>query len=143
MLTYETSVVVCAAGERLWSVLSDISRWSEWTPTITRIEALGPAALEIGARFRVWQPRLVPAIWTVTALEPQRRFVWESRVLGTRVRAEHSMYPQKSESFRVVLQVGYCGAIGRAMGLAYGGLTRKYLALEAESLKRRAESDAE
>ena len=143
MPIYETSVVVRAAGERLWSVLSDISRWSEWTPTITRIEALGPASLEIGARYRVWQPKLIPAIWTVTALEPQRGFVWESRVLGTRVRAEHSIFSEKSESFRVVLQVGYSGAIGSAIGLVYGRLTRQYLALEADSLRRRAESDEE
>jgi hypothetical protein len=46
MLTYETSVVVCATGERLWSVLSGISRWSEWPPTITRIEASSRTPIE-------------------------------------------------------------------------------------------------
>ena len=66
---------VDAPPEVVFAVLSDVERWPEWTPTVTRVERLGNAGapLALGGRLRIVQPKVPPAEWTVTAFEPPQR----------------------------------------------------------------------
>jgi hypothetical protein len=138
--TYEVSVMVTSSKERLWTVLGDVLRWHEWTPTITRIQPLGPGALEAGRRYRIWQPKLYPSTWTVTAMKPLESFTWESRTPGTRLRADHIICPVGEDMCKVVLRFTFSGTAGWLIGLIFGPLTRRYMALEATCLRQRVEA---
>jgi len=142
MLTYESKVVITAPRERIWGVIADVERWPDWTPTVTRIEPLDAPALSLGARFRVLQPRLRPAIWTVTDFRAAQGFVWETRFPGTRVAAEHWIYPSSGEGYDVSLRVSFSGLLGVALGTFTRRLTKSYLAQEATSLRQTIDNRA-
>ncbi len=82
MCAFHTTVTIQAPIGRVWSVLANVTRWHEWTASITRVEPLDGAELKIGFRYRVFQPKLNPAVWTITELQAGSRFVWVSKTLG-------------------------------------------------------------
>lgn len=133
-----TQASIAAAPEKVWPVMSDVERWQEWTESIRSVEPLGDARAAVGARYRVSQPRLAPAVWTVTSWEPQRGFAWESRSPGLRAVGEH-LIATEGAGCRVSLRVRFEGFLSPLIALLFGGLTRRYMALEAEGLKRRCE----
>ena len=75
-MQFSITTEVDAPPEVVFAVLSEIELWPEWTPTVTRVERLGDAGapLALGSRLRIVQPKVPPAEWTVTALEPGRGF---------------------------------------------------------------------
>jgi uncharacterized membrane protein len=138
MKDFSVSVQINAAPERVWAVMRDVERWHEWTPTITSVQFLNGGPLRVGARARVRQPRLPAAEWSVTAIDEGRGFDWESRAPGLRVLARHQATPTAGGA-RVTLSIQYGGLLGGLVGRLTASINRRYIALEAEGLKRRAE----
>jgi hypothetical protein len=119
--------------------MSDVLRWNEWTPTITKIEALDAPALERGRRFLVHQPRLRPTIWTVTSLDAPASFTWEARLPGVVMLADHVVARQASGQTGVTLSFSFRGLLGPLVGRLNRKLVESYLATEAASLRRDVE----
>jgi carbon monoxide dehydrogenase subunit G len=138
MKDFSIAVMVDAPPHRVWEVLSDIERWPDWTPTVTSVRRTNSGPMRIGAKARVRQPRLPAADWVVTALTEGRSFDWESRAPGVRVIARHAI-EASGEGSRVTLTVQFSGLLGNVFGRATASLNRRYIALEADGLKRRAE----
>src|SRR5687768_6815024 len=88
-MQFSITIEVDAPPEVVFAVLSEVERWPEWTPTVTRVERLADAGapLALGGRLRIVQPKVPPAEWTVTALEPGRGFRLVSRSPGATVEA--------------------------------------------------------
>lgn len=139
MKDFSIAVQIAAPPERVWAVMSDIERWHEWTPSITSVRRTNAGPFRIGARARIHQPMLPPADWVVTSLDDGRSFEWESRAPAVRVVARHVIEPSAGGS-RVTLAIQYNGFIGNLIGRATSSLNRRYLALEADGLKRRSEA---
>ena len=142
MKDYSISVQIAAPPDRVWAVMSDIERWHEWTPTIRSVRRTNAGPFRIGARARVHQPRLPSADWIVTALHEGRGFDWESRAPGVRVLARHLVEPSACGA-RVTLSLQYNGLLGNILGRLTATLNRRYIALEADGLKRRAEAQTD
>ncbi len=136
---FEIAVDVDAAPETVWNHLADIERWPTMTASVTRVERLGDAPFGQGSQARVHQPKLQPAVWTVTAFEPGASFVWESRGPGVVTTGGHYVTPAGDGS-AVRLTLDQKGPAAPLIGLLYGRLTRRYVTMEAEGLKRLAES---
>ena len=141
MKDFSISVQIDASPERVWAVMSDIERWHEWTPTIRSVRRTNAGPFRIGARARIHQPKLPAADWIVTALQEGRGFDWESRAPGVRVLARHTVEASVSGT-RVTLSIQYSGLLGSILGRLTAGINRRYIALEADGLKRRAEAQA-
>jgi ribosome-associated toxin RatA of RatAB toxin-antitoxin module len=140
MPAYESSASVRATPETVWRILSDVAAWPEWLPTVSRVDPLDQRALRLGARFIVHQPRLRPATWTVSQLEPPRSFVWISRSPGLEMVAEHTITVETPGHSSVVLRFSFHGLLGALVGRLYRTLVQDYLAQEAASLKTQAEA---
>lgn len=137
-ITTERQVEIAAPSERVWTVIADVERWHEWTPSITSIRLLdGPIVL--GARAEVRQPKLPPLVWRVTALEPGRFFDWEVRSPGAHTVGSHRVEPRGSGSL-ATLSLIQAGPIGWLVGRMMLDLTREYVSMEAAGLKKRSES---
>ena len=141
MKDFSVSVQINASSERVWAVMRDVERWHEWTPTITSVQWLNGGPLRVGARAKVQQPRLPPAEWLVTAVDEGCGFDWESRAPGIRVLGRHWVEPTSAGS-RVTLSIQYSGIFGNILGRVLASINRRYIALEADGLKRRAEAHA-
>src|SRR5688572_22935069 len=136
---------VDAPAEVVFAILTDVERWPEWTPTVTRVERLDGSSvpLAINSRIRVVQPKVPPAEWTVTVLETGRGFRMMSRSPGATVVANHWAEPLgDGQRSRVTLSVTFSGWLGQIIARVMRGLNERYLAQEAAGLKRRSEDQA-
>jgi uncharacterized membrane protein len=140
MKPYSTAITIHASQEAVWKVLSDVSRWHEWTPTVTKVEVLDQLELKISNRYKVYQPKLQPAVWTVTALMPPSSFVWESDMPGMHMVAEHMLKQVSADQTELTLTFAFHGWLGRIIGSFYRSTVESYIATEAQSLKKRIEN---
>lgn len=136
---FQTSVHIAAPPERVWAATIDIERWPEWTPTVTRARRLDSGPLRVGSRVLLHQPKLPPAIWVVGALGPGRAMILKSGLPGMRVIAHHRLEPE-GEGCAVTLSVHFEGWFGGLLERWTGDLNHRYLALEADGLKRHCEN---
>ena len=140
MPKYSTSISINADQESVWKVLSDVVHWHEWTPTITKVEVLDTPELKLNNRYKVYQPKLQPAAWTVTVLTPPSSFIWESRMPGMLMVAEHMIRVVSATQTEVTLSFAFQGFLGEIMGRLYRNMVESYIATEAQSLKKRVEN---
>jgi uncharacterized membrane protein len=134
---FSIAVDIAAPASTVWSVISDVERWPEWTASISRVKPLSSTPLQVGSRFRVHQPKLPPAFWRVTEIHSGTDFTWVSVAPGVRVTASHAVEPTATGS-RATLSIRYEGRIGAWLARWVGRLNDQYLALEADGLKARA-----
>jgi hypothetical protein len=120
--------------------LADVARWPGWLPTVTAVEPLGPEALTLGSGYRIAQPGLRPAVWTVVRLEPLRSFAWETRSPGVHVHADHTLTAVPDGSTEVTLEIRFSGPLSALARRLYGPLTGSYMAREAALLRQKVEA---
>lgn len=135
----ERVIEIDASPETVWPHVADVERWREWTPSITSIEPLDPGGLAVGVRFRVLQPKFPPVIWRVSSLVPGRSFEWVARSPGMTSTGRHVVEPRPGGGSIVTLAVIQEGLLGGIVGGMLAPLSRSYVEMEAEGLKRRSE----
>ena len=137
-MDFKVTVDVAAPPPAVWGVIRDVERWHEWTPSITSIERLDTGPLRVGSRARVRQPKLPKNDFTVTRLEEDRGFDWQTASPGLSGSGHHWIEPVAGGS-RVTLGVSFRGFLAPIVRLFYGRLTQRYIEMEAAGLKRRVE----
>ena len=137
----DVTVDIGAPPKVVWAVLRDVESWPTWTASITSVRPLSPDPLQVGLRVRIKQPRLPATVWTVSELVEGERFTWTSTRPGVNTRASHRVVGT-AEGSRATLSINQAGVLGRLVARLYGGLTRRYVAMEAAGLKQRSESSA-
>ena len=134
------SISIQAPADRVWSVMSDVVRWREWTASVTSIERLDDGPLQVGSRARVRQPKLATLVYTVTRLDPGRSFAWRAESTGLTIVGDHRIEPGPGDAVTVTLSIYQSGVLAPLVARLAAGLTRRYMTMEAEGLKRRSES---
>jgi uncharacterized membrane protein len=139
-MRFDHSITVQAPAERVWEVFSDVARWPEWTPTVAQVERLDEGRIHVGARTRIRQPKLPVAIWEVTELTEGEYFEWVSRAPGIKTTGGHRVVstPDGTVATATIIQEG---PLGWLFGKLYAGLTRRYIAIETENLKKVSEQE--
>src|SRR4051812_22960817 len=132
MLTpsYRASLSIGASAASVWRTLSDVEAWPEWLAPVTSVRALDSARVRIGSRYEVVQPRLRPSTWSVTEIEPEHRFVWQSRSPGLLMTADHIVEELATDQSIVTLQFSFSRIWGTPIGLLFRSITEQYLAQE-------------
>jgi hypothetical protein len=133
---YRQTVNISATPGLVWSVMSDVERWPEWTASISKVKSLSGGLLQVGSRVWIQQPKLPPAIWRVTELNPGFSFTWVSRAPGVCVTALHTMEALDTGSC-VTLSIDYQGLLGSLVARWVGELNERYLRMEAKGLQAR------
>jgi len=133
---FSITIEIPAPRPVVWSVISDVERWPEWAPSISRVKKLSAGPLQVGSRARVHQPKLPPAYWRVTEFDPGAGFTWVSLAPGMRVTARHEVQGDASGCF-VTLSIIYEGRLGALLARWVGNLNNRYLTMEANGLKSR------
>jgi carbon monoxide dehydrogenase subunit G len=133
------TVTIAAPPERVWEVVVDVERWPERIPTVDSVERLDAGPLAVGSRTRLRQPRLSPAVWTVTELTPGSSYTWEARSPGVTVTAGHVVEPHPGGS-RLTLALRMSGPLAGLGWLLTRSLTRRYVETEAASIAKAAEA---
>jgi uncharacterized protein YndB with AHSA1/START domain len=137
-MDFSYEIDIAAPPERVWTVLTDVERWPEWTASMSEVTMLDPGPLRHGTRARIRQPAMPPAVWTVSAIEPNLSFTWETHRPGIRITAVHSVVPTPSGS-HVTVSLQFSGWLKTPALWFAGARTAKYLQMEVEGLKWRSE----
>jgi uncharacterized membrane protein len=137
-MRFDHSVTVQAPADRVWAIFSDVASWPEWTPTIDSVERLDEGRIHLGARTRIRQPKLPVAVWEVTELVEGEYFEWVSRGPGIKTTGGHRVVttPEGTVATSTIVQEG---PLGWVFGRLLAKLTKEYIALEGESLKKVSE----
>ena len=141
MRHFQVSVEIAAPPDRVWPVMSDVERWPEWTPSVSKVKRLDHGPFAIGSRALIHQPKFPPALWKVSAIEPGRSFTWVSTAPGLRVVGHHAVEPTATGS-RATLTLELHGIFGGIFGWLTKGITKRYIGDEARGLKARSENPA-
>lgn len=139
MRQFRFTTDIAAPVERVWSVMSDVERWHEWTPSVTSVKRLGGGAFGVGSWALVRQPKFPPAFWRVTTIEPGRSFTWAAYGVGFQAVGTHGIEPTPGGT-RATLLLELKGPLGGVFGRMTKGITERYLAHEAGGLKARSEN---
>lgn len=137
-MDFKISVDIAAPPEIVWSVMSDIEHWHEWTASVRSVRRFDTGPLRIGSRAVIRQPKFPPAMWKVTTIEPGRSFAWISGGPTMWVHAHHSVEPIPGGA-RATLGLHFQGPLARLLGRMTAAINDRYLAMEAAGLKQRSE----
>lgn len=137
---FEFTTKIKASPEVVWAVMTDVERWPEWSPSMTKVTRLVSGPLVVGSQARIKQPRLRTMIWTVTELTPGRSFVWEAKGPGLTLVAGHHLANEEGGVVQVTLTVEHRGLVGRLLAPLTSRLVRRNVHMEAEGLKRQSEA---
>jgi uncharacterized protein YndB with AHSA1/START domain len=109
MHLFECEATLEACPSAVWSVWTDVARWPEWdvSKEITRLD--GP--FEPGASGWAKQRGNLGGPFTITAVEPGRRWVSECPMLLGKVVFDHVLEPVGTGGVRVVKRVEAEGGI--------------------------------
>ena len=139
-MQFDTTVEVDATPEDVWAVLIDVQRWPEWTDSMAEVRWHQGAAVSVGSRARVKQPGMPALTWTVTALDGGHGFTWQTSSVGVATLGTHAVEPLGDGRSRLTLGLRQSGALAGLIGMLTGSRTRRYVQMEADGLKRAAES---
>lgn len=138
MTRIEHRIDIAAPVEWVWTLTEDIESWPDYSPTMNEIRKLDDGPLTVGSRARVKQPWQLPAVWTVTALEPPVLFEWSTRMGTVTIVAGHQLAATE-EGCRQALVVDLAGAGSGLLGRLFGRRIAAAIAAENEGFKRQAE----
>lgn len=139
MHIYRAQQDITATASEVWNALVNVTVWPEWLPTVLEVQPLAGQVLSVGAKFKIIQPKLRPTVWEVTELHPGENFAWQASSPGLMLWANHTVVELPDRRSEVLLEFRFSGILAPLIALLAGSVTKRYLAIEAASIKRRAE----
>jgi carbon monoxide dehydrogenase subunit G len=139
-MRFEQSIDINAAQQRVWDVLSDLESWPRRIETVDVVELLTPAPVGVGSRVRLKQPKLPEGTWEVTAWDAPSYFEFRQRTGGIASVAGHRVEALADGRSSLTLTLDMRGLLAPLVALFARGLTNRYMTIEAQGVKRAAES---
>ena len=134
----EKTARINARPQDIFNVLLDFGRWNRWTESITDMLVLNTDRPGPGVQIKVLQPKLPPAVWTITEIEPDKTLTWEKKSFGLRMLSEHFISDGAGVT-SVTIRMTYEGALGGLFYRLTHSLTDNYMDMEIAGLKRECE----
>ena len=136
---FEKSIDIDAPQGRVWDVLTDIEAWPGRIETVDTVELLTPPPLAKGSRVRLAQPKIPEGTWEITVWDAPSYFEWTQKASGITSVAGHRVEALGEGRARLTLTLDMRGLLSFMAGF-YKELTNRYMNLEAEGMKRAAET---
>ena len=139
-MRFEQSIDIDAGQQRVWDVLSDLEAWPQRIETVDLVELLTPTPVGEGSRVRLKQPKLPEGTWDVTVWDAPSYFEWRQESGGVTNVAGHRVEALETGRSRLTLTLDMRGLLVPVIVLFYKSLTNRYMTIEAQGMKRAAES---
>ena len=138
--SFTTEIEIHAPVQDVWSVLSNVLTWPQWTPTMSGVRAVSGEQLAVGSRYVVSQPGLRDATYTVDSLEEGTSFRWSTSTGGVNTVADHAMTPVDHATTRVHLGIRMDGPLAAIVWVLFGRKVKQFVVAEAKSLAAECEA---
>ncbi|HEX2154305.1 MAG TPA: SRPBCC family protein [Acidimicrobiia bacterium] len=139
-MRFEKSIEIDARQQRVWDVLSDLEAWPDRIESVDFVELLTPGPATEGSRVRLKQPKLPEGTWDITVWDAPSYFEYRQESGGVTNVAGHRVEALEEGRSRLILTLDMRGFLVPVVGLLYKNLTNRYMTIEAEGMKRAAES---
>ena len=139
-MRFEQSIDIDARQQRVWDVLGDLEAWPQRIETVDVVELLTPAPVGEGSRVRLKQPKLGEGIWEVTVWDAPSYFEFRQQSGGVTNVAGHRVEALEAGRSRLTLTLEMRGLLVPVVALFWKDLTNRYMTVEAQGMKRAAES---
>jgi uncharacterized membrane protein len=137
---YETTLEADASMAQVWTSLADVEKWPAWTESMREVRWLDGGSLKVGGRARVKQPGMPALVWEVSELEPGSSFAWRTSSAGVKTVGLHVLSAVGPDKTAITLRIEMSGALSPIVWLLTGSRSKRYVRMEADGLKRFAES---
>ena len=132
----ESRILINAPLQRVWQLQTNIDRWRDWNPAVTRSQLEGP--LVVGSVFR-WKSAGTSIVSTLAQVEPMQALAWTGRSLG--IRAVHTWtFERQGKAVSVVTRESFDGWLPRLLPGSSRGLLDASLRAWLKNLKQAAEA---
>lgn len=137
MKAFAAAATIRATPDRVWSILTDASRYPSWNPTVTKVEGRIAAGERIALHVTL-SPRAFPV--TVATFEPPRRMVWRGGMplglfVGERV---FTLAPASDGGVEFTMRETFTGLLAPLIGRSLPDMQPAFDEF-ASALKREAE----
>ena len=87
IMKFESSNEIDASLETVWEVVKDPEEWSQWVPSIKKVEKLSKGSLGVGVQVRVTAKASITVnlLMTITEFVPMQRVIMEGKILGAKL----------------------------------------------------------
>ncbi len=94
-MKFESSVEIDASLETIWAEVKDPEEWSQWVPSIKKVEKISKDPLGVGAQVRVTAKSgiTVRLLMTITEFVPGQRVIMNGKILGTKLIRSYTLEP--------------------------------------------------
>jgi carbon monoxide dehydrogenase subunit G len=95
-MRFESSIVINARPEEVWTLIDKLEQWPQWMPSIKKIERVSQGPLKVGSQLCVTAKvsgLTVRLLMTVAAFVPERNVVLEGKALGTKLARFYTLDP--------------------------------------------------
>jgi uncharacterized membrane protein len=137
---FEQAIDIDSPRERVWEVLVDVEAWPQRIETVEEVELLTPGPMSEGSRVRLKQPKLPEGTWDTTVWDPPSYFEWHQKSGGVTTVAGHRVEVLGEGRSRLTLSLDMTGLLVPVTGRLFRDLTNRYMTLEAQGMRRAAES---
>lgn len=96
MKSFSSSTMINASPEKIWGILTDGSRWTEWNTTVDRLEGRIASGEKIKVHAKISPGRAFPV--KVSELVPGQRMVWTGGMPLGLFKGERTFTLQKQAS---------------------------------------------
>ncbi len=132
---------MAAPPAMVWRVLVDIDQWPSWSSSVlsvTREDGDEQTA------YRVEQPPLPSALWTVTESRPGRTFGWQSQGVSSVMSATYELVADETDGSTpgsvVSVDLAWSGRMAWVARAAYGPISIRYADGHLHALRQRCEA---
>ena len=139
-MRFEKGIDIDAPQQRVWDVLTALEAWPQRIESVDTVELLTPAPITKGSRVRLKQPKLPDGTWDITTWDAPSYFEWIQKSGGATIVAGHRVEPLGEDRGRLTLTLDMRGFLIPVIALFYKKLINRYMNIEAEGMKRAAES---
>lgn len=139
-MRFEQSIDIDARQQRVWDVLGDLEAWPQRIETVDNVELLTPGPVGEGSRVRLKQPKLGEETWEVIVWDAPSYFEFRQKSGGVTTVAGHRVEVLEEGRSRLTLTLEMRGLLVPIFARLYRDLTNRYMTLEAQGIKRAAES---
>lgn len=133
-MSQASRVSIAASMAQVWPVLADIEQWPSWSPSVVSAVSVVPESDDEQTAYRIDQPPLPHALWTVTDWRHERGFTWQTQGASSLMTMAFHLEPSPVGS-HVSVDVQWSGAMAWMGRAAYGPVTIRYADTHLRALK--------
>ena len=95
-MRFESIIDINAPIDKVWTLIDKLEQWSQWMPSIKKIEKVSKGPLTAGSRLSVTAKvsgLTVTLLMTITEFVPARNVVMKGKALGTKLIRFYTLEP--------------------------------------------------